>query len=157
MTMYYEAASVDITWVGVDLSKGIGSDTFLTIEPNSERVTVTPSANGEYAFSKMGDKGCTITLTLQQTSPTNDKIAQIFAAQDVVGTTLPIAPFTVVDRTGKSANFIALNAVLTEMPTNEFGAAIGEKTYVWQAETYLSSNEPSTILGALDQYTPFNL
>ena len=154
MTMFYEAGSVEITWNGEDLSSGIGADTFLMIEPNAPRVTHKAGNDGQYAFSKNSDKGCKITLTLQQTSPTNDIIANFYALQDIVGAQLPISPFTVVDPVGKSSNFLALNAVLTEMPTNEYAAESGEKTYVWIAESYLSAKDPSTITNAIANYVP---
>jgi hypothetical protein len=152
--LFYEAGSVTMTWSGIDLSQGKGGDTFLLIEPNSPRVNVKVGNDGSYAFSKMADKGCKITLTCQQTSPVNDEIARVYAAQDIVGAILPVAPFTVVDPVGKSTNFVALNAVLTEMPSNEFGAEAGEKTYVWMASQYLSSDDPSTITSALKAYRP---
>lgn len=153
MSYFYEAGAVEASWgfgkTAVDLSTGWKS---LSFTPNSERVTTDVSADGKYCFSKMGDKGCTISLTLQQTNPLNKKIANISAIQDVIGETIPIAPFKIVDKTGDSVHFVALNAVLTEVASNEFAEAAGEKTWVWVAESYLQAEDPATITSTLSNF-----
>lgn len=153
MAYFYEAGAIEATWglgeASLNLSTGWKS---LSFTPNSERVTTDVSADGKYAFSKMGDKGCTISITLQQTNPLNKKIAQAHAIQDIVGATLPIAPFKIVDPTGDSVHFLALNAVLTEVAANEFAEASGDKTWVWVAESYLQAEDPATITAALSSY-----
>jgi hypothetical protein len=153
----YEAANIDVEWFGIDLSSGWAEDTFLEIVPNSERVTHTAGADGQYGFSKMSDKGATISLTLQQTSPTNQKIAEIYSTQDIIGESLSVAPFSIIDKTGKSTHFLALNAVLTEVPTQTFGNSMGEKTWVWVCESYLQAEDTSTITSNLAQYLKFAL
>lgn len=149
MSYFYEASGVEAHWAGEDLSVGFKS---LVITPNADRVTTDTSADGKYGFSKMGDKGCTITMTFQQTNPIHKKIAKIAAAQDVIGATLQIAPFTVVDKTGDSVHFACFNAVLTAVPENSFEEAMGEKTWTWVAESYLMAEDPSTIKAALSSY-----
>lgn len=151
----YEARNVTVSWAGEDLSKGWAEDTFLTIEPLGARQEVTFGADGGAAYSKMSNRGATITMTFQQTAPVNKKIAQIAAIQDKVGAALKIAEFKVIDNTGDSVHFLALNAVLTEVASNEFGNTIGEKTWVWICESYLVAEDPATITAALDQYLGF--
>ena len=150
--LLYESAGVSVTWYGLNLSEGWGEDTFLTITQNSERITYKAGADGNYTFSKRADKGCTISLVLSQVSPVNQKIAAIAAGQDLIGGSIPIAPFTIVDATGDSAHFIALNAVLTEVSDIEFGAESGERTYTWVAKTFLMAEDPVTITNALQDY-----
>lgn len=153
MSFFYEAGGIEAVWgvgeASIDLSTGWKT---LSFTPNSERVTTDVSADGKYCFSKMGDKGCTISLTLQQTNPLNKKIAAAHAIQDVIGAALPIAPFKIIDNTGDSVHFVALNAVLTEVAANEFAEAAGEKTWVWVAESYLQAEDPATITAALSSY-----
>lgn len=151
----YESSNVTVSWAGEDLSKGWAEDTFLTIEPLSVRNEVTFGADGAAAYSKMANRGATITMTFQQTAPVNKKIAQIAAIQDKVGGLLKIAEFKVIDNTGDSIHFLALNAVLTEVAGNDFGNTIGEKTWVWVCESYLVSEDPATITAALDEYLSF--
>lgn len=151
----YESGNITATWNGVDLSSGWVEDTFLDIQPIGERVTVKFGADGQMAASKMANRGATITMTFQQTSETNKKIAQIAALQDTIGGGLAFSPFTVIDNTGNSIHFVALNAVLTEVAGNTFGNESGEKTWVWICESYLQAEDPSTITAALGDYLKF--
>ena len=152
MTMFYESGAIEITWNGVDLAKGLAEDSFLTIEPLADRVTATFSADGPMAISKSANKGATISLTLQQTSETNKDIAKIAAIQDVIGAAIPVSPFTVIDPTGDSAHFVALNAILSTTSSQEFGNAVGEKSWTWICESYLQAEDPATITSALASY-----
>lgn len=154
--LLYEAANITASWLGLNLAEGgWADDTFLTVVPSGPRKTVTKGADGKMAVSKMADKGAVITLTLKQSAPLNKKIAAIAAAEDMVGGEINFAPFTVMDKTGDSANFIALNATLTEIASNEFGNTMGEKTWVWECETYIETNDPATITAALSNYLSF--
>lgn len=152
MSYFYESGAVEVTWYTVNLSEGWAEDTFLTITPNAARVETSAGADGTYTFSKIADKGCTITMTFKDVAPINKKIGAIAGAQDLLGDTLPVAPFTVVDKTGDSVHFVALNAVLTEVPEISFGRVSGEKTWTWVAELYIMSEDLSTVTSALDQY-----
>lgn len=149
MSFFYEAGAINASWLDLDLARGWNS---LEFAPNSEAVTYSVSADGIYTFNKSADSGCTITMTLPQTSPLHKEIAKRYALQKVIGEKLEIAPFTIEDPTGDSANFIALNAVLTEQPTNTFEAESGDKTWVWVAETYINTEDPSTVLASIDTY-----
>jgi len=149
VSLFYEAGAIEVTWLGIDLARGWNS---LTFEPNNPAVTYTVSADGVYTFSKSSDNGCTISLTLPQTSPLNKVISFEYSLQRQFGEALQFAPFTVIDPTGDSASFVALNAVLTEQPSNSFEAEAGDKTWVWVCETYIMSDNPASILATLDSY-----
>lgn len=148
----YESGSIVVTWNKIDLSTGWAEDTFLTVEPLTERVTLTFGADGTMTPSKMANKGATITLTLQQTADANKRIADIWAAQDVIGAPIPVSPFSIIDESGDSAHFVALNAVLSEVPGHSFGNAVGEKAWVWVCESYIETSDPSTVTSALRDY-----
>jgi len=148
----YESGNVTVTWFTEDLSSGWAEDTFLTIEPLEARNSTTFGADGQMAVSKMANRGATITMTFQQTAQVNKNLANIYAVQDKIGGAIPFAPFTVIDNTGGSTHFVALNAVLTEVPTQTFGNTIGEKTWVWVCESYLQAEDPATITAALSEY-----
>ena len=149
----YEPGSVRISWNGIDLSTGWGEDTFLTIEPLSERVQYIFGADGITTPVKMSNKGATISLTLTQTAEANKDIANVWAAQEVIGAPVQIGAFVVEDLVGDSAHFVTLNAGLSEVPGHSFATSPSEKTWVWVCETYIETSDPSTITSALDQYT----
>lgn len=152
MSYYYEAGNVEVTWYTENLSEGWGEDTFLEITPNAARVEHQAGADGTYTFSKIADKGCTIKMTFKDVSPVNKKLGEILAGQDLIGASLPFAPFTVVDNTGDSVHFLALNAVLTEVPDISFQRISGEKTWTWVCESFLMAEDPSTITSAISSY-----
>lgn len=152
MPYFYEAAAIDIEWNGVDLSTGWAEDVYITITPNSDHVTHKSGADGKYTFSKMADKGCTISMEFTDVADVNKAIAKISAIQDAIGAAIPIAPFTLVDRTGDSVHFAALNAVLTKVPEITFGNASQTRTWEWVCETYLMAEDPTTITSQIQDY-----
>lgn len=141
MSMIYSSAGITVSWAGEDLSTGWADDTFLTIEPLSERKTATFGSDGQMTISRMANKGATISLTLKQTSSTNKAIARIAALEEVAAGDLKFAPFMVQDLTNENEAFYADNAVLTEVPSTEYGNAVGEKTWVWVCETYVTATD----------------
>lgn len=152
MAYFYEAGNVAVNWNGLNLSYGWAEDTFLTITPNSARVEHKVGADGTYTYSKLSDKGCTITMTFTDVSTMNNSIAAIAAAQDAFGGDIPIASFEVIDLTGDAAGFVALNVVLTEIPEMSYQKASGERTWTWVAETYIATNDPTTITASINKY-----
>jgi len=148
----YEAKQVDMTWDGLDLTKGTADDTFLTIEAIGAAITTTSGNDGQMSASKMSDQRATITLTLKQTSNTNKQLAKRMSLQMAIGAPIPVGVFQVTDKVGDSAHFLALNAVLTEKPGHEFGAAMGEKSWVWVCENYLETDNIADVTSALADF-----
>jgi hypothetical protein len=154
MSYFYESGAVSVTWGATDLSEGWGEGTFLTITPNAARVEHSVGADGAYTYSKIADKGCTIEMTFKDVAPVNKKVAALAAAQDLVGSTIPFLPFTVVDQTGDSVSFVTLNAVLSSVPTISFDRVSGERTWTWICETFIMADDPATVLAAISDYVP---
>jgi hypothetical protein len=156
MSYFYESGAVEVTFTtvagSVDLSEGWGEGTFLTITPNAARVEHQAGADGTYTYSKIADKGCTITMTFKDVAPVNKKISLISASQDILGGKLPFGAFTVVDPTGSSANFITLNAVLSAVPEVSFDRVSGERTWTWICESFILAEDPLTVLAAISEY-----
>lgn len=152
MNKTYESGSIIVNWDILDLSSGWADDTFLTIEPLNERVGTTFGADGAMTPSKMSNKGATITLTLKQTAQTNKDIASIWAEQEIIGADIIVSPFSIIDPLGDSVSFVALNAILTEVPGISFANAAGERAWVWVCESYLEADDPSIITQALQDY-----
>lgn len=149
MLYSYSPKNLTITWNGIDLSHGWAEDTFLEIEPLEARKGTTFGADGQMCVSLSPNKGAKITLTLQQTSTANKKIAAINAVEallSAVSEDIAISAFTVYDASGNLASFVAWNAVLTEQPTNTFGNSVGEKTWTWICETMIETDDPASLV-----------
>ncbi len=152
MSYYYEASNVTVSWYTVNLAKGWAEDTFLKITPNAARVEHKAGAGGTYSFSKIADKGCTIEMSFADTAPINTTIGTISGLQDLIGGTVQVAPFLVVDNTGDSVHFVCVNAVMTEVPEITFGRASGTRTWKWVAEMYIMAEDLTTVTSAIDSY-----
>ena len=148
----FEAASIIANWNDIDLSQGLAFDTYLEVTPNAPRITQKIGNDGKASLSKMADRSATIKMTFVQNSETNQKIAAVYAAMSKIGAEIPVSPFTIIDKTGNSAHFVALNATLTEVPGHTFGSDMGEKTWTWVCESYIDSADPETTLQEISEY-----
>ncbi len=153
----YEAGDFKAIWLGVDLTRGLGTDTFFEIALIGDMVAESFSANGEMAVSKLANRGAIITATYQQGSPTSRDLAEKAAIQDIVGNEIPVAPMTVTGASASSGYFVTLNAVLKAQPTQSYAAEIGEQSWMWVCESYFATKDPSTFTKYLKQYVDFSI
>jgi len=109
---------------------GYAEDTFVEIAPAADMVTSQSGADGEVARSLSTDRRCTITITLQQTSPANDVLSGWLATDQMTGGTM--FPVAVQDLRGRTM-FAASQAWISRQPTVGFGREVG--TREWQIQT----------------------
>src|SRR3954464_1519238 len=97
----YNASRVVVIVAGFPVS-GFADGTFVNITMVNDAITSQVGADGEIARAISTDRRCTVTLTLQQTSQTNDFLSTLFnidmlscggrsgpiLIQDLCGTTL---------------------------------------------------------------------
>lgn len=156
MLPVYESQNIEASWgVGgsaIDMTSGWAENTFLTVTPIGPMKEAGFGADGKMGVSKMAAKGGTISLTLKQTAPLNLELARIAAAEMVRGAPIVAAPFKVIDKTGGSAHFVALNAVLTEQASHEFANTMGEKTWVWVCESFISTDDPVALTASITDW-----
>lgn len=115
---------------GIAMS-GLGEGDFLGIEPMADTVTSKVGADGEVARSVSTDARHTVTLTLQQTSPSND-ILSGFAAVDRLTCGGASFPLLVQDLCGRTM-FATDKAWISRVPNVTFGIETGERE--WQITT----------------------
>lgn len=155
MLPLYEAGAIQVAWAGLDLSSGWADDTFLEIEPIADIYAEAFGANGQMGMSKLANQGALITMTFKQTAPVRKEIARIAAAQQLIGAKMEVALFKVIDPTGDSIDFYANNAILKSKPTNTFGAEMGEVSYTWVCEQYISSDNPAEIAEGIKRFVSY--
>ncbi|BFQ92373.1 phage structural protein [Gallibacterium anatis] len=113
--------------IGAAIATGFADGTFIDIEEISDGVTSVAGADGEVARTTSADPRKKITLTLMQTSSTNDVLSALYAADKVSkNATFPIA---VKDLRGRSL-FAASTAWITKSAKLEFGKEIGSREWV---------------------------
>lgn len=109
---------------------GLAPDTFVNIEPMSDMVTSKVGADGEVARSRNSDRRVTIEVTLLGTSPSNDLLSGMVAADELSGSAM--FPVTVQDLRGTTM-FLAPQAWIRRKPAIGFGGEVADRTWTLEA------------------------
>ena len=111
--------------------QGFGEDAFVEIAPMTDIVTSKAGADGEVARSISSDRRHTVSITLLQTSPSNDVLSGLAKADQLTcgGATFPMM---VQDLCGRTM-FMAASAWISQLPTQTFGREANER--VWTITT----------------------
>ena len=114
---------------GGKLIGGWAPDTFVSIDHNADMYNLVIGADSVGARVKTNNFSGRITLTLQQTSPSNDDLNAI-ATADEQGDSGAL-PFYF-----KSGNFVAtaVTAWIVKRPTAEFSQSISSRVWVLETE-----------------------
>lgn len=117
--------------VGGAQMQGYAEDQFVEIAPMSDRVVSKSGADGEVARAISTDRRHTVTITLQQTSPSNDILSGFAKADDLTcgGAAFPIL---VQDLCGRTM-FAATSAWVSKAPSITFGREVSDR--VWEITT----------------------
>lgn len=126
----YDAKRVVIL-IGSHLVKGYAEDTFISIEPSGDGTQSTAGADGEVGRSLSNNPLSRVTLTLQQTSESNDYLSALLKRDRASGGG-GIVPLEVRDLRGTSL-FAASQAWIVNKPTQEFGSTISDREWMLDA------------------------
>lgn len=121
----YDPASVVISVGGVPMS-GFADGTFLTVDRDENAFTKVTGADGTSTRVKSNNRSGTMTLTLKQSSPSND-ILSGFAALDELSN-LGVVPIIIKDLSGNSLFFSATGWV-QKYPSTEFAKEISNREW----------------------------
>lgn len=121
----YDPKQCLVTIGGVPMG-GFADGTFVSIERTSDTFTKVSGADGIVSRSKTNDKSGTLTLTLAQTSPSNDVLTG-YAKLDELSNA-GIIPVTVKDISGRSTYASGFGWV-KKPPTGEFGKEISDREW----------------------------
>lgn len=125
----YSPDRVTILVSGVPMT-GFADGTFCEIAPSVDLSTMQVGADGEVARSISSNKTCTITITLQSTSPSNDVLSGLIEIDALSGGTL--FPVGVIDLRGRTV-FEASQCWISQRPTITFAQEVSERA--WQITT----------------------
>jgi hypothetical protein len=138
MTMRtYNSAKVVVIFNGYNIT-GFADGAFVGIVMQNDGITTQVGADGEIARAINTDRRCTVTVTLQQTSPANDFMSTMFNT-DVLTCGGRVGPILVQDLCGETI-FHASEAWIVKPADAEFGKEIS--TRAWAIHT----GAPSTYL-----------
>lgn len=95
----YNPADVLIVFAGIPV-EGIADGTFITVARDNPAWNKSIGSDGEGVRAKSNDRGGTITLTLMQSSVTNDALSALANVDEASGN--GVGPFLMVDRSGRT-------------------------------------------------------
>lgn len=126
----YNPSQVLVIMNGLPMS-GYADGTFVNITMQSDGITTQVGADGEIARAVNTDRRCTVTITLQQTSPSNAYLSTLFS-MDLLTCGGTIGPIMVQDLCGETI-FMASQAWVVKPADVEFSKEISSRA--WQIET----------------------
>jgi len=122
----YDPKEVVVTIGGVPM-QGFADGTFVTINRISDAFTSVAGADGEIARAKSNDKRGELTLTLMQTSLSNDVLSGIAVIDE--NTNGGVVPVIVKDLSGTTTYFSGTGWI-RKVPDSEFGKEISNREWV---------------------------
>jgi hypothetical protein len=122
----YASDEVRVVVGGVPMS-GFADGTFVTIARDEQAFQKTTGADGSVSRAKTANRSGIITITLQQTSPSNDVLSGYMLADEASGD--GIVPILIKDTSGRTLHF-SPSAWVQQMPDNEFGKDVSEREWV---------------------------
>lgn len=115
---------------GAHTIKGYADGTFVSIEQMSDGIKSEAGADGEIARAMSTDKRMKITITLQQTSESNDVLSTAYETDQITRGSFTL-PVTIEDKRGTSL-FAAAQAWIIRKPNAEFGKELATREWVME-------------------------
>lgn len=128
MLKTYDPGQHDVIFAG-RLLEGFGEDTFIAIAVEAPGFSDRVGVDGEVTRAKSYDRRATISVTLMQTSQSNDVLSAIYEADRAAPNGAGVGGVRVVDRSGTTV-FEASKAWIQREPDAELGREAGER--VWE-------------------------
>lgn len=148
----YSSANLTSTWNSIDLSEGL---TAINFTPNGAYAETTFDLGGQMTMSMLANQGGVLELTYLQTSKTVKKLLGIGAAMQVVGQNANVpyfGLFSLKDPTGNTGQCVAWNTALVADGGETWGETVGERTFTFNCEKLIYSDNPASIAAAIVDY-----
>jgi hypothetical protein len=127
MTLHtYDPAEVTVG-IGGAIMSGYTDGTFVEIARNEATWNSVVGADGIVTRGKTNNRSGTLTLTLKQSSPSNDILSALLVADEL--TNGSVFPVIVKDLSGNSLYFSA-QAYITTFPSSTFSKDITDRSWV---------------------------
>lgn len=123
--------------IGTFTADGYADGTFLSIESNEDAFALSVGASGEAARSRTHNNSATITLTLMQTSATNDALSTLHNLDKATPNGDGIVPLLIKDNRGNSL-FAAEHCWVKKRPTAEYGREPTGREWVLETDNLVA-------------------
>jgi hypothetical protein len=122
----YDAAQVVLTVNGVAIG-GYADGTFISVEREEQSFTKVVGADGTTSRAKSNNRSGSLTVTLKQTSPSNDVLSALLQQDEL--TNDAVVPVLIKDNSGESRLFSATGWV-QGLPTVEYAKEISNREWI---------------------------
>lgn len=122
----FDPGQVTVSVDGITIS-GFADGTFIIAERTEESFTKVVGADGQVSRSKSNNRSGTFTITLLQTSPSNETLSALLARDEKNGNA--IVPVLIKDNLGTSRLFTGTGWI-QKMPNVEYGKEISNREWV---------------------------
>lgn len=123
----YDAKKVAVIVGGIPMS-GLADGTFVSIERDEDSFTKVVGADGQTSRAKSNNRGGSMSLTLMQSSPSNDVLTAFMLADETANA--GVVPIAVVDFSGRT-KFASAFGWIKKPPVAEFGKELSEREWVF--------------------------
>lgn len=127
LTKTYDPKQIVVTFNGVPIV-GFADGTFISVSPSGDRFTKTVGADGEVGRSKSNDNTSEVTITLLQTSLSNDYLNSQMLLDKL--TNSGKGTLQIKDMAGTSVHFWK-EAWIKTPPDGEYSKEISERSWVF--------------------------
>lgn len=105
---------------------GLAPDTFINVAPTADSFTKSVGSSGEVSRAEVADRTGTVTLTLQQTSPSNEYLTQLHDADRV--SLANAKSFMLKDENGTTV-ISAESCWISRLPDSEYSQEVGTREW----------------------------
>lgn len=130
MVKTYDPKQVAVT-VGGKILSGFADGTFIKVERNEQAFNQKVGVDGEGTRAKSNNKSGKVTITLMQSSSSNDDLSA-FAAADELSNTGAV-PLSVRDQSGRTV-VAALTAWVQKIADAEFAKEVMTRVWVFESD-----------------------
>ena len=122
----YNAAEMTVTF-GAVLVSGFAPDTFVSVESDEDAFQKQVGADGEGVRTRTNNNGGFVTMTLMQSSATNDLFSALHNADRLTGA--GVGPLLIQDQNGTTL-VEAAKAWIRRFPTAEYGREASTREWI---------------------------
>lgn len=133
----YDPAQVSIVAFGIPIS-GYADGTFVSVEQNEDSFSLSVGADGDACRAKTNNRSGRITLTLLQSSLSNDLLTAQHALDILSPNGDGIGPFLMKDNSGRSL-YAAEKAWIVKPATSAFGRDVESREWIIESDNLLQS------------------
>lgn len=129
----YDPKKIIMTF-GTIIITGYAEGTFVTIAGNGDKFEKSRGADGTVDRINKNNKDYAVTITIKQTSLTNDLLSAVLVADQELNT--GVLPITVKDLNGTTL-FLATQAWIAKDPDDEYSDSLGNRE--WRIDTGIAT------------------